>query len=84
MIVLDGDIDDSGSVVRRFGDVLPNALVRVGSALAAERAVGIAGRTLNRTIGVLRAWPAEKLVAFAIRSAAHAGRRYPGRVRTRL
>ncbi|MFC7361110.1 glycosyltransferase family 2 protein [Nocardioides astragali] len=61
-----------------------NALVRLGSALATERTVGIAGRMLDRTIGVLPARPAEKLVALAIQSAADAGRRYPGRVRTHL
>jgi GT2 family glycosyltransferase len=61
-----------------------NALVRAGSALATERTLGVAGRTLDRTVGRLPAWPAEKLVALAVQSAADAGRRYPDRVRTHL
>ena len=61
-----------------------NALVRLGSALATERTIGTVGRALDRTIGALPAWPAEKLVALAVQSAADAGRRYPDRVRTHL
>lgn len=61
-----------------------NALVRLGSAIATERTIGAAGRMLDRTVGALPEWPAEKLVALAIQSAADAGRRYPGRVRPHL
>lgn len=61
-----------------------NALVRVGSALSTERSLGFVGRTLDRTLDKLPEWPAEKLVALAVQSAADAGRRYPDRVRTHL
>lgn len=61
-----------------------NALVRLGSALATERTLAVAGRTLDRTLGSLPEWPAEKLVALAVQAAADAGRRYPDRVRTHL
>lgn len=61
-----------------------NALVRLASALATERTIDAAGRSLDRIIGRLPRWSAEKLVALAVQAAADAGRRYPDRVRTHL
>lgn len=80
-------VSKHGPEARTFAHLdrsLWNALVRLGSALATERTIAVAGRTLDRTVGKLPAWPAEKLVALAVQSAADAGRRYPERVRTHL
>jgi GT2 family glycosyltransferase len=80
-------VDKHGPEARNFTRLDPspwNACVRLGSALASERTVRMAGRTLDRAIDVLPEWPAEKLVALAVQSAADAGRRYPQRVRSHL
>jgi glycosyltransferase involved in cell wall biosynthesis len=59
-------------------------LVDAGARLSTERSVATTGRALDAVVGRLPHWPAEKLVALAVQSAARGGRRYPHRIRTHV
>lgn len=61
-----------------------NSAVRLASALAYERTVTFAGRSLDRAVDHLPPWLATKAVALAVQASADAGRRYPDRVRTHV